>query len=173
MSETYRIPLKDITESALASLKLIGEDNGIAVTWDLAFIRDLHLFAAEDAVVNSLSQAIPGLISSQKKQDFLDEHLKVTRGTTFYRAVMNTLNESLIPMENMIFEKIGRPTFNLWCVELAPTHILLTDSGDFRVIQWESEHLDEDGYYVAEVTRGEEEDFLNQSITDGEQGFVV
>lgn len=64
------------------------------------------------------------------------------------------LNEIFLDLENYIFSVIGRPTYDLWETRLdrESGDLIATLVGDFRIIEWEHDHLDEKGYYVSVVT---------------------
>lgn len=122
------------------------------VKWDINFLRDLQICAVKDCVHRALSSAIPGVFCSREVEAFLDTHIQFAQ-PELRSALKMILREGLIDLENTIYELIGRPTYNVWTYfhNGDINHLYLKCEGDFRIMQWEQEHLDHCGHYVAEM----------------------
>lgn len=81
------------------------------------------------------------------------------RTRTKLREILSDIDRNLEhvfqDLENSIYEKIGRPTYDLWCttVDAESGNLYCRLVGDFRILEWEADHLDVDGVYLHAVDR--------------------
>ncbi len=125
------------TESCLVS----------TVSWDIRFIKDLIELTIRDSFVKALNSGICGLDSPLSADRFLYDHLGINDKER-RRIATVFLTEQLLTIEDEVYQLCGRPTFNLWSLHTKDGFLEADLVGDFRVLEWEREHLDEDGNYV-------------------------
>ena len=76
--------------------------------------------------------------------------LEVTRFTvskSMFTAIQNAIGETFREHTNDIMDRLTGDRFEMWVPDIEGDTLSFVSRGDFRILQWEEEHVDEDGYY--------------------------
>lgn len=141
------------------------------VNWDIHFLMDLVIAAYTDAFVRANNQAIPGLNAPETVHTVLDEGLtelaetfmggievvdvrdlkaKKEQMALFRKMMVTWFYETVDDLQKEIYKIIGtNRTFDVWSarVDHSENTITFINEGDFRILEWQREHIDEDGVY--------------------------
>ncbi len=76
--------------------------------------------------------------------------LEVTRFTvskSMFTAIQNAISDTFLEHTNDIMDRLMGDRFEMWVPDIEGDTLSFVSRGDFRILQWEEEHVDEDGYY--------------------------
>jgi hypothetical protein len=152
----FSFDIQDAVNECLRKIQIMREDPEepcSCITWDRAFLVQYAWLLSQDAAAKSLNNAVRGLNTPLHLDSFIEksfDDLSSDHYRFWIKRIKPFLNEAFSDIENLIYEQIGRPTYHVWGVKLSKdeSHVIFIDDGDFRINQWEMEHLDEDECYV-------------------------
>ncbi len=95
----------------------------------------------EDKVFGELQ--LEGMPPHQREQQ-LQQYRELCR---YQRdGVYDFVNETMVPDLERIREAVGQPLFNVWSVISSSEGLALELIGDYRILEWEREHVTDDTY---------------------------
>lgn len=122
---------------------MLREQLGLSINWSYNFLRDFFLMAARDYINYATYPIIDG---SDILTPWLEENIGMTDrfDPSQIEEIINWLRMEAGEIECYISEIIDQNEYGVWTVELNNAYMKVIYNGDFRVMEWERDHVDPD-----------------------------
>ena len=101
------------------------------------------------------------------------EMSKVSMGKSFFTFITETMADTFHDVSNDIMERLTGDRFEMWKPSLEGDTLIFSSRGDFRILQWEEEHMDDEGFYHEDPVQMR--DLSPREVTEEEEAndFIV